>query len=420
MKKEAWLLKEVEKWENEQLISEEAAALLKTRYTEKQNFNTMIIVFSIIGTLLIGTGIILIGAKNWYKLPIGLKFFISIAPLLVSQALAVYVVKKKQDSTAWRESAAILMTTTVFSSVAMVSQSFHISGDFGTYLLTCGLLSLPIIYILNACVPLLVYFYAITNWGALAGQSITNAGVLTLLFVFGLAYVFQKRKEESPKFTYLVYLSLVAGFVSCWTIAYQLEGSILLALLAYLALLFSIGSILPKIELPCNLIATVGGVIILMILTFQSMWKYAESIGTGAFYVMISSLILASIIAAFVGLKKDKLKFLCIFVVILICIARFVWQICELNLWPYDFIFMIFSNIALSCVSVALIVLGTKKKNLLIINWGLVSACLLIVLRFFDQDMDFFWRGIIFLVLGVMVLLFNLKVIKMKKREVSQ
>jgi len=299
----------------------------------------------------------------------------------------------------------------------MVGQTFHISGDFGTYLLTCGLLSLPIIYILDAFTPLLIYYYAILNWGALADKGILSSAILTVLFLVGLLYVFQKRKGSSPKFIYLTYLSLAAGFSLCWILSYKLGGSVLLTQLAYLVMLFSLGSIFPKLELPFNITATIGGVTILIILTFQSMWRYSENIETIMYYIMISVLILASLISSVIGLKKDPLKFGCIMSVIIICLMRFIWQILELDYWPYDFIFMLITNAALAFVSISLIIIGTKKTNLLIINWGLISVCLLIILRFFDQDMDFFWRGIAFLALGIIILSINLRVIKIKKKK---
>ena len=421
LKKEVWLVSEIEKWKNEQIINDETAVMLKEKYVQKQSFNTLIVVFSIIGAILIGTGIILICAKNWENLPLQIRAIISIAPLFLSQLLSVFVLQKKTSSVAWRESAAILGTATMFSAIAMVGQTFHISGDFGNYLLICGILSLPLIYILDAFTPLLIYYYAILNWGALADKGVMFAAILTVLFIAGLFYVFLKRKDEGAEFFYMVYLSLASGFILCWILSYHLGGSVLLTLLAYFTLLFSAGSIFNKVELPFNIIATIGGVIILIILTFQSMWRYSEGINAISdieslvYYAMISVMVLASLASAAKGFKNDPLKFGCIISVILICIMRFVWQIAELDFWPYEFIFMLITNAALAYVSIGLIVMGTRKTNLLIINWGLISACMLIILRFFDQDMDFFWRGIAFLVLGVLILSFNLKIIKMKK-----
>lgn len=64
MRKEKWLLNEIDLWIQDNLISEETASVLKDRYSSGKNLNLLMVLFSVIGALLIGTGIILIGAKN--------------------------------------------------------------------------------------------------------------------------------------------------------------------------------------------------------------------------------------------------------------------------------------------------------------------------------------------------------------------
>ena len=147
MKKEKWLLQEIDLWQQSSIINIETAAVLKERYTPKKNINYLILLFSIIGALLIGTGIILISAKNWYTFPIFIRVSLAFLPLALSQALAVYVMKFKYENVAWRESVAILMTASVFTVIAIIGQIFHLPNDYGVYILTCGMLSLPVIYV---------------------------------------------------------------------------------------------------------------------------------------------------------------------------------------------------------------------------------------------------------------------------------
>ena len=133
MKKEKWLLKEIDSWQQLALIEAETAATLRARYTEKKNINFMLVLFSVIGSLLIGTGTILILAKNWSHFPVSLRIGMAFLPLAVSHVLAVITVKAKYESLAWRESVAILATASVFTVIAMVGQIFHLPGDYGVY-----------------------------------------------------------------------------------------------------------------------------------------------------------------------------------------------------------------------------------------------------------------------------------------------
>ena len=198
MKKEKWLLGEIDKWEQESLISPEISNTLKERYAPQKHISLLIILFSVIGSLLIGAGIILILARNWYFLPLFLRVTLAFLPLLVSQALAVFVIKRKYDSIAWRESVSILVTASVFAAVAIVGQVFHIAGDYSVYILKCGLLSLPMIYILEASAPLIVYYWTVLNWAGLE-KSTVNAIILLLLFAAGAAFVFIKRNQEESR-----------------------------------------------------------------------------------------------------------------------------------------------------------------------------------------------------------------------------
>jgi uncharacterized membrane protein len=110
----------------------------------------LFIIFSVVGAILIGAGIILISAKNWYSLPVWFRVVLSFIPLILAQILGVYVFIKRSDSIAWREGVAIFLTLTVFANIALIGQIFHLPGQYGNYILTCGLLSLPAVYVLDA------------------------------------------------------------------------------------------------------------------------------------------------------------------------------------------------------------------------------------------------------------------------------
>ena len=136
MKKEKWLLKEIESWQESQIISEETANTLRTMYQPEKSIGLLIVLFSIIGSLLIGMGMVLVSANNWwYSLPIGIRAFIGFLPLLISQGVVFFTYKFKMNSTAFRESSALLNMAGVFASIALVGQIFHIPGDFTNYLL---------------------------------------------------------------------------------------------------------------------------------------------------------------------------------------------------------------------------------------------------------------------------------------------
>ena len=119
MKKEKWLLKEIDTWQEKEIITGETADTLRSMYQPKKSINVLIVLFSIIGSLLIGMGIVLVSANNWwYALPIGVRAFIGFMPLVISQLIVFYVYKNKMESTAFRESSALLNVAGVSISLA--------------------------------------------------------------------------------------------------------------------------------------------------------------------------------------------------------------------------------------------------------------------------------------------------------------
>jgi len=417
MKKEKWLLKEIDAWEQLSIINGETALILKERYVRKKNINFLILLFSIIGALLIGAGIILILAKNWYALPFFLRVAIAFLPLIISQALAVYVLKFKYDSLIWREPAAILVTASVFASIAMVGQVFHLSGDFGAYVLTCGLLSLPVIYILNAAAPLLIYYWTILNWAAL-NISWENALILLALFIVGALFIFINGRQINARIIYLTWLTVIAGFPAIIIIGIMLKTSLLLILLCYFVLLLSVEGLSEQLLLPFKTAGLIGSFITISVLTYENMWKSSynyifDIINIGGL-IAAAVLLIAALFFAVRIFKRDKLKFLHVVSLLFVCVIRCIWLAYELDM--FGFMFMLVCNIILFLIGVGFIVHGVKNTALLTANIGMAAVCLLIVMRFFDSGMDFLWRGIVFLITGIIFLLVNLKILSIRKQ----
>jgi len=415
MNKEKWMLQEIDQWQAQSMIDAETAMALRERYAGKKNSGMLIILFSIIGSLLIGTGIILIMARNWYFFPIFLRTALAFFPLVVSQGFAVYVIRRKRSSVAWRESVAILVTCSVFTAMALVSQIFHISNDYASYILQCGMLSLPMIYLLDAAAPLIVYYWTILNWAGLT-HSPLNAILLFVLFALGCGYVYLKRKTVDTRLLYLIWITIPAGFLAVMIIGAMLDSSLLLLALCYFVLLLSVESLPEPLSAAFQSLGAVGSLVTLATLTYQNMWANVyDVIGAGG--AAFAGLMLAvALFFVFSKPEMNKLKKLFILVLSVLCILRYIWILMELDYDAYPFVFMLISNIALAGIGIGFIVHGTRNIRLQTANIGMIILCFLIMIRFFDSNMDFLWRGVVFLVLGAAFLLVNLRLARIKKQ----
>ena len=75
------------------------------------------------------------------------------------------------------------------------------------------------------------------------------------------------------------------------------------------------------------------------------------------------------------------------------------------------------ANILVLLIGVAEINRGNKSNNLGILNYGLAIITILIICRFFDTDMSFAIRGILFLLVGFGFFVTNYITLKKRKKN---
>lgn len=431
MNKQKWLGKEIENWVSEGLVTEETADKIKNSYDKKNSTNLMIIIFSIIGSILIGAGIILIFAKNWNSLPVWLRVATSFCPLIAAQGLCLFVLLKRNESIAWREGTSIFLTLTVFASIAMVGQIFHMPGDFGTYILTSALLSLPVIYILNASSPVIIYVWAILNWAALYSSifdNILSIKILWLLLLISLIAPFIIVKIKGDKYgargQIMAWVTALGGFFAVWFIYLDLfdySGHLLSAsFLLFFALIFvfdtvSYNDALSFLTRPFRIIGSLGILVILFIYSYSGLWEFSYEITwSNSFipYIILGLAMLGLIIWLFLKSPKEKLGSIITLSPVVLSIALVIFTMLRLE---KSFFPSILVNLCIFTIGLFVILKGIKETYIGYTNLGMILLCLLIVLRFFDWEMDFLSRGIAFVLLGIGFLMVNLYLVKKRK-----
>ena len=168
----------------------------------------------------------------------------------------------------------------------------------------------------------------------------------------------------------------------------------------------------------CENVFSVIGKLCFLILTFvvtyQGFWEY-----NAKFDIVILIMTILEILFAIVFFVKNiKAKKYCLFSIatVVLLVLRGAWCIFDLTEAPFDVIFMIASNLILFVLSILCIFDGARKIDLYNANVGMVTLCTLIILRFFDSELPLSARGVVFLVLGAGFLLFNLYLVKTKRK----
>jgi hypothetical protein len=81
------------------------------------------------------------------------------------------------------------------------------------------------------------------------------------------------------------------------------------------------------------------------------------------------------------------------------------------------FLGAVLGNLVVLGLGLYYIWLGTQRNHLLILNFGLIMLSLLIICRFFDTEISFAIRGLLFLLMGGMFFAANIYLLKRRTKN---
>lgn len=415
------LNKEAARWESEGIITSiQREQILRLYPKDKKTFSVTVI-FAVIGSLLLGAGLVLIFAFNWYLLPVPLKLILAILPLFGSVCFGVYTLMRRFSSTAFKEGAGISISFTIFASIALIGQTFHTPSELSSYIMLCVLLIIPAVYLFKSLTAAAIY-----SLGAMY-IIIFDASLfpITLLFpVLVIPFLGKNAFCSENKILVNFVVTLLSGCVITLLISLQTH-------LDYYTNFFFLWSITGMILLALDIslyrwgkryIATLpklaGAGIVFGILAVCS----ADSVNGKHIFHNPSAFIVCVIIAvAYIGIRilefskidkkvhlkkmiqvrEIKLNDICMLISIMLVL-----------LYPWVYIF---SHIAIICVGTYYIILGVKLNSLKYLNLGMILLMYIIILRFFDSG-SILLRGILFIIVGALFLSVNVFISKKNKK----
>jgi uncharacterized membrane protein len=430
-----WLYDELPGLVGEGVISPEAADRLRARYGDVSDSNRTsiaLIVCSVLGATLVGLGIILVLAHNWEFLSRPQRTVLSFAPLVSAQILVAYALWRKPDSVAWCEGSGTFLTFSIGASIALIGQTYQIPGDFGAFMLTWTLLTLPLVYLLNASVPAVLYMAGITAWSGYQQVEHGYAEAFWLLALLLAPHLWQSFRRDSFGIR-STWLSWAGALTLCVATGITLERSLpglwiliytsLLAFL-YLAGVVWVGSSRALWRRPFRTVGGVGIVVMAVLLSYEWPW---ERIGwnhyrTGADFDMLGNLsdlvLLAALFtAAMIMLGRtirgaDKL---CGVLGVSPIIALIAYVLSATIEAPIPA--MLLYNGYVLALGIGILLIGIQAERLGTLNFGLAVLAVWVTARFFDSDMDFVTRGLVFIVLGSAFLAANLTMLRRRRKR---
>ncbi len=385
----------------------------------------LLIAFGILGSLLVGAGVLLIIAHNWDNFSKQLKTLLAFIPLLAGQGLTAYsIFKLRSASPAWKESSAVLLIFGLGACLALVSQIYQLPGDLAGFLVVWIVLALPVILVTGSSMASLLVLVGSTWYACESGywSHPTHLPVWFPLFILPVLWhyrhlILHQPRSNFTKFHHALFPAVL--FIVLGTLAGQHQPLLFLTYMSLAGFLFGVGRLLwhgvDQSQLNSyQALATLVMVVILLMLSFSWFWEeYARHPLSGLWTSreMLIALVLiigAGLLMAFKWIKRTDRSIRPWELVPTLFLIIFISGLGAV-VWPQVAI-----NVLLLALGIFTLVEGAKQDHLPRLNFGLLIITALLICRFFDLDLSFVTRGLLFVGLGLGFFLINYRMLKRK------
>jgi uncharacterized membrane protein len=411
------------------VINEGTAEGIEAYYKKKESApsNRLLIVFGILGAILVGLGIVLIIAHNWDELPVALKSGLAFLPLVIGQIACAYTLLKKPKNQVWRESASSFLFFTIGASISLISQIYHIPGELDTFLLTWMLLALPLIYVMRSSAVALLYLIGITYYALYFGyfdypETPPYYYCLLLAALLPHYLLLIKKRPQSNFVVFLNWLLPISLIMVLGSFSQGFSKFIFLDYSSLFGVFFLLGgtSFFQRqhwLKNGYKIIGLLGNLTLLMVFSFDAIWGELRTEELNENYLSGFPFIFAALITL-IGLtilfwrmqNKDSPKVSPLGFIFLVFAGIF-------SIGLFSVSAVVLTNVLILAIGVFLLWRGINENHLGVLNLGLSIVAVLVICRFFDTDLNFVLRGIMFLIVGLGFFFANYKIFKSRKNE---
>jgi len=432
-----WLYREIPELVRKGIFSNETAEKIRAHYGEVSPKNRMqmaLTIFGVAGAVCMGLGILLLFAYNWDDLSRFQRTSLAFVPLILSNIFMAWAIFSKKESVAIREGLSVFNMLSIGGAIALISQIYHLPGDIDSFLLTWMLLSVPLVYIVSASLPAVLYLIGITTWAAMSQIS----GGHALLFWPLLALIFPhylKHIKADPYASRPVWLSSALCLCLSVAIGISLEkvipGLWIVVYSSFYCILFFVGKFwfddAPATwQRPFRNYGVLGTTILSYIFTYEWVWK---SIGWNYYRIggrfheyagfvdyIVAAVLVVIAVSLMVKMAKEK-RLLEMSFGIMPILAIISYSLSGFG--GNELIAVWIFNLYVLYLGIICVLSGLKDKNLGVTNAGILIMGTIIFTRFVDASLGIVERGVIFIVIGACFIFANVALSKRINKEVS-
>lgn len=417
--------KDIKSWIESGIINEQQAAQIAqlekaNNSNHKSYFNSII---AIIGALLVGLGIILLIAHNWDDLPKWIRIILAFLPYAPA-AIAAWLYLGKNPTPARRESAGILSWLAIGANISLISQIYHINGELKDFILQWILFGLPLLWLIRgfALPNLLLAFNTILLISGTFSSSPFVPFLLFTLVAIGYLFAYRSPLAKNPSawlFTYnIFYISLIISipyaiefFAPIKLLMGSMRWNFMAASCAYMmlgiiAVTVSKHPSNPLKNLKYPILEWMGYLTLLIIYLFLlngEIWNEQENQerfkDKSIPFLSFIPFLFLWIMGILLSIKSKFPHFQKLFLIL-------PW----LLIFTYTtapWVGATFANLSLFIWAALVMFDGYSKKVVASINFGMLLMLYLIAYRFFDSNINFTIKGIIFILMGILFFFIN-------------
>jgi len=397
--------KELQELVTAEVISQEVSQNISDYFTAKseESPNRLFAIFGVLGSLLVGLGIILILAHNWDEFSKTTKTIWAFVPLVIGQLAVAYSLFVKKSSL-WKDASGTFLFFAIGSSISLVSQIYNIPGSMASFLLGWIVLAAPLIYLLKSHALAVLHLIFATAYACTAGYA--NSGepwwyLVMIAFVLPFYYK-QIKSHPTANMTAIYHWLLPLSAVIClgtFIVSNDTFGMVMYVTL--FGLFYNIGRLkfFSQQRLRINgylIFGSLGTVATLIVASFRWFWEEGQIMSMVTSEILITAVIgVGAIMVLAKNITTNKRQEFSLFQVAFLLFA-FIYAVSSFGLTlPWIAI-----NLLVFALGIFAMRTGSKTNRFSILNYGLLIIAVLIACRFFDTNITFVLRGILFVLIG--------------------
>lgn len=442
-----FLLNFADKIEQKEIVNQSTAIKIRS-YIRKLEDSTPIELFLIIsgimGALFCAAGIFSIIGHNWDEYSKTVRGVLSILPAVIALYFYYRAIFHHPKSRPWIEASSVFLMLMIGASIALVSQTYQLDGDFKQFIKVWAVLTIPLFYFARASGITILYLGLISalvvdvsfGWFGIPniGEDENSMWYWYLLLGFLPHYYISLKKKNRSQSVRVIYMSYVVYLSLLLAMLVTVKGNYFLWIATTSAAFYLLGkrfmgentSIFGR---PFQLFGQLWIATLLISLSnkdwmnfifqndsFIQMFKpegpnsfYREldsELNTERiFYFVIVQLLMVGLYIVYFLLKKhfkDVSK-----LVLFTPLFLFVMMILHEFLLP-EWMVVFLVNAYIILLGLNAFIVGSENRNVPQMIYGFLLISILLWLRYFDTDWNFLVKGMVFIGVGAIFFLINL------------